>query len=1262
MPANPYAQFNYADNPYSKFGYSETEQPKPVAKQPEMSASDLADVEKGIEEKTNLSSGVKFVGKAIGEFALSTASGFAAMVPSGLTGLAETIYQKLGGKITPEQIAGHMQKVSSFMTYNPVSEGGKVVVDTISEGINKGVDWAETRATTTTYDNLKKGGVPPQMAMQAALKAGFDTRVGLQYIMAFMPFAKIKGGIGEGTAAMGEGALEGELGRTPAPRPGSPALEAQPKPPIEGQATRVKELPTEQKALPEPVTPQTQVNEIKLIKYTDPKAIANAVEDHEIVLSDPYATGELPRNYEITPDKINAVAPGSAVSFGDIDKGGSGVALSRNTVPGEGAYRLTEWQGGSPIKHADYATYEDAMKDFQTHASRPDANGIIADRIQVHETPDLKLAAKVAQTFPPDQRGMIDPEVFRDGFRKMVSGLDGLIAAYRNLPLVKGIYRTTEPMEALASPESARQLKIQANALRTVDFQRDVIQKELDNIPKETRESMGLSIETPEAGRELTPVQAHMVQQLVNRNEAISETAMALGILKGVRKPYFPHLVEEYMKKPDWAKQWSKAGYIKPTLGSAQKAQWKGTVEEVGELSGLKRVHDIKALVQITSDLEKAIIGRNTINAVRDIINNEESRALGFAGEHIPGGVRLDIPGATETRYFTNRWVTVDGEKVPVKDGKVFYNNDYHFANLEADRVNINGKDYPIKFKPDHITKDIYTTPDVQNAIHAIFKADNPGVLVKGLLALKSISLRAIMVFPTFHHMTIMSKVIPAMPGAGFGPDLWWNPEKMYGKDLWNTIPNPQRQTLRSWAGPYVAGEYIRRTPGGPEEALSDGYVIPRDKGYMVDLYGAETVSVSTWKQRVLNNLIPGMGDMLEKGNRVLEYDALWRQVGNIGLATHKMLKTRGTERAIKNFTIANDRPPLPQEEAALKDAAGKQAGYTANLLTSMFAKEDFGAGYRAALNLGFFSRSNLFSAARLLKYGLGVMPKWLQAQSQILDTAIGKGAAFRAGIGAASWILLKDMALLYGMWTAGNYISTNLQNIPDRNGNIGGHFSWNNEPGKEGYMAISKKSDGTIVYLNPPLRATRDTFNMMMKPEVILKDKPSPLVKLAEDIKSGKDWRQRDIAIPGQSFPEHAKEWAIHSAKTLTGYENTMGTLNPDDKHTYWYWRAMGFQFSEGVPGGSAYGSLAEINRNVQAQKKVYMDEAKDLRRAGKTKEGYQLLLQHGLTSELTSYVIGSSDPGAAALMRTHWAELYRYASPEDKERLKALQFGNTK
>ena len=132
--------------------------------------------------------------------------------------------------------------------------------------------------------------------------------------------------------------------------------------------------------------------------------------------------------------------------------------------------------------------------------------------------------------------------------------------------------------------------------------------------------------------------------------------------------------------------------------------------------------------------------------------------------------------------------------------------------------------------------------------------------------------------------------------------------------------------------------------------------------------------------------------------------------------------------------------------------------------------------------------------------------------------------------------LLLKDLALFYGLSNAVNYMVTGMYNMPDKDGKRGAHFVWEN-PGATWYSSLAKvrfvagkdPATGQVQYAEMPFRGTRDLAMMLLQTPAwltgadqfdpgalqVYANKLSPLVAVASTLATGRDWRGKTLSMP---------------------------------------------------------------------------------------------------------------------------------------------------
>lgn len=835
------------------------------------------------------------------------------------------------------------------------------------------------------------------------------------------------------------------------------------------------------------------------------------------------------------------------------------------------------------------------------------------------------------------------------GWEQVKGGIESAIKAIDESNAMNEWRKFARPLQAGNAAVSA-EVKNFANMKRVFQHDRITTLKDLDTIPSDIRESMIRSIENPSLRESLDPKVLETVDKLVRENEDLSQQALDLKIIGNVRKPYAPHIIKQVLTDPLTREQLNKQGYVRTGMRTGQR---KYSTFEEGEAAGQEYIIDIKAMVDINYQLKEAIYGRHFVNYIKQFKINGKDLA-GFAGEDNPGYVTINHPAFREKNYIHKEFIQTEGKKYYVKDDTVFVGNKEYPVNNGY--VHIDGKSLTVQKATDVMVKNINVHPDVAGPLKAVLEANDPNALTQAIVRVKASTIGVIMYNPMFHNLTVWSRMIPTLPGAGLG-EFIWNPEKIVGKDVYNNLSSAQKVLSRTWVSDFTVGNYLNSIPENVTAAIKHNLVPLSGRGYRADLYG----ELEPVRKNILQNFAgtKKIGEGLETLGDFWHGYLLWDRIGDAQMGLYNRYSIDFAETGIKEFTKQKGRVPTDTEIKQITEDSKYAAGEMANTIAGVFAREDFGKQWQNFLNSSLFSRSNTMANVRLAEYGMGTMPKHLIGQMKALDSTVGKGTAQAAFTGYAIWSLTKDMFLLMGTLYGLNYALTKSLNIPDKNGNTGGHLPSNNEPGKEMHIAIGRKPDGTIVYMAPPFRSARDIAEMITKPATLWNNKLNPIVKTMYEELTNHDWKGKEIRLTGDSWQDAMTKSAVHMAKGVTGFDTTFNTFNPDDESWQNRYRFLGLQISQGTPGGMVAGNIRNIQREQAAQKDMVMQEALDMGKRGNMKGAIEKLKDNRLFDDIPGFVIRSKDPYASMLLHLNLGDMYLKATPEQKKELDQIKYG---
>lgn len=815
----------------------------------------------------------------------------------------------------------------------------------------------------------------------------------------------------------------------------------------------------------------------------------------------------------------------------------------------------------------------------------------------------------------PKQRGMIDPGVFAEGIKKLYKMID-------QAEITNRIREKTQPLQA-GSPEFSGIIKNYANNREVIREQQRQLNKELATFSKGERDVMLRSLEHPERRMELTPRQRELVEEMNKDMDTLGEIAVQMGILSNVRKNYAKHVVIDYLKDPAKAKRMFGEQYFKTWIKTGKRKY--ETLEE-GEAAGIEYLTDFSVMSAARAELANTVYTKQFVNWVKNQDLGGGHRAIGIAGENVPGYVTINHPAFRETVFKYERTVTKDGKK--------------HFVNKETNSVEIKGKTYPVNRGKVYIDgrihkvdkgvktlhKNIMVHPDLARPLKNLIESEDPNILLQGFLGAKANAMKVIMYNPAFHGMTVLFKQWPTLPVS-----QWHNPLKYY-----------------------VEGYRLNKVAENRTDAIQHNVRFLGGRGYKQDIYG----EIEVLRDNILHKVDPKLGNAFDKAGHFWHGTLLWDRIGDLQMGMYDHFWKKNYVRDVKKFKKETGKKPNAEEAARIKEDAKYTAGEFSNLIAGAFGREDFGIGWRNFLNSVLFSRSYTMSNLRLAKYGVGVMPKHLIGQMKA-TRGLDKADAARAFTGLAVATLFKDLFLFFGTLHGFNYALTKMNDIPDKNGNIGGHYGWDNEPGKEWKIAMDVKENGQVVYMGSPFRAARDILEIGVQPRMLLANKRNPVFTTVTQWVENRNWKGKTILKDGDDWYEHIAETSKHLAKGLTGFDTMYSTFSPDDESWRNRYRFLGLQVSHGAPGGMRAGNIRQIQREQQQEKDIILAQATEHIKRGREDEAITLMIDNSFTKgEIEGFINRSTDPYATMLKNLDLKGMYRRATPEQRKRLDEIKF----
>ena len=793
------------------------------------------------------------------------------------------------------------------------------------------------------------------------------------------------------------------------------------------------------------------------------------------------------------------------------------------------------------------------------------------------------------------QAGAIYPQEIIDGIKEVAIKIDESI-------IINNLRRGMQPLQGVP-PEVAGWIKSWANTdFKIVDYTKNFVLKETSKWPKEERAAMYelatysnmLTYRVAKASKgepvvELSPRQLEFVEKLKEEVNVLNKLQHQMGIVKGHIEDYIPRIVKKYLDETNAGKK-----FFGTKKWKTYKKTFKRKYEKIeeGEAAGVEYVKDINLVIAARMEMERLINNKMHVEGFIKSQAMRENGLITFPGEYIQGYKTIDHPAFRETSYYNYKSINYKGKRIPVEHGK----------------VRIEGKNYPVEKgqviignavrKVNSILKEnirpIYVHPNIKAAIEALIKDPTEAGFMTAAMKVKMASMYMIMYNPVFHGFTVYTKALP----ASF--------RNLYFAD-------------------YFIGNKLNKNAAYRADAILHNLRPLGGRGYQMDLYGDIKVNTENW----LHKIDSRFGDAVGKVGWFYHDFLLWDRVGDLQIGLYDRTWKNNIKKFSKDFKKKNNRNPRPEELEQMTENAKYAAGDFANLIVGAFGREDFAAGWRNFLNLTTFSRSFLMSNLRLGKYGLGIMPKHLLAQIKAVEGVKGfnSAPARRAWVGVAAAMLFTDLFLAFSAAQVGNFAFTKYNNIEDRHGNTGGHFTWDNEKGKDTvmgeYIAVYQKDNGQTVYMGNPFRAARDVAMFFQAPFYpkkaikVLGHKISPSLKVVDELLNNEDWTGKTIFNDEQAWYEQIAVGAKHIAKVMSGYEGFLNSIVPSEAEPENRIRLLGIQISHGHRAGPEAGTIAYVQRQQAMREQHIKAEVNALFKRGKMEEGIKLMEDNGFTKD---------------------------------------------
>ncbi|CAO3350895.1 transglycosylase SLT domain-containing protein [Azospirillum palustre] len=759
---------------------------------------------------------------------------------------------------------------------------------------------------------------------------------------------------------------------------------------------------------------------------------------------------------------------------------------------------------------------------------------------------------------------------------------------------------------------------------------------------------------------ELTPRQQQALKAMRAWSEATWERAKAAGIVQGDGLPgYMPRLLVRVgadgtvapLEKGSEAIPLDQIGQNLRTAGPKHRAYLTSaeTLEAARKKFGddVDVVRDVRALPLAVSRLERAVAGRELINAIRKF--GQSSGADLVSETDRPGFFTLSHPAF---RTFRPKLVEdpITGQMVPPRDP-------------DGNKIRMME------------TVPLFVHKDFEGPLRAVLTSA-PGGLYSAAMRLKGGAMSAIMWSPLIHNMVEWGRALPVMPGKVL--------------------------TLKV----YFEGNAAKQDPAFMERAIDAGLTpIGGHRGATDDLLGIGGANslepgrglIATGLRKGIGTVSPGAGrkvaEAIDRFGDFWHGTLLWDRIGDLQMGLYKNVREDLMRRRVDEAT------------------ASRIAAHFANRYAGALPKEAMGETATRIANLAMFSRTFTIGNLGVMKDMLTGLPSEVRSQIARDAGELQAKAAVSMARKKALHAFLIDVGMMYAANSllqsglnvmmrdssldkeAAGYVER-FQRLLKHMGNdpfsVLNPFhllesltpNSGNEPGKEGRVFWGLDSRGTGIYLRNPAGKIGEEFQgYLTRPLDMLKAKLSTIARPSLEVLSNDHGFGRPVYNAEDTTPAGMARAAgnivthFMQAQFPTGTFETLrdvltGSGDQRMARLKLAGELTGFTFSQGAPGGPKRGALLAAERRHEADVKLGMPavnkllkDADSARRDGRAEEAKELRSQARrmmrdmkIPQDEQKWRLRSAvNPGKVSPERVK--EFRQIATPEERERFDRLR-----
>ncbi len=669
---------------------------------------------------------------------------------------------------------------------------------------------------------------------------------------------------------------------------------------------------------------------------------------------------------------------------------------------------------------------------------------------------------------------------------------------------------------------------------------------------------------------------------------------------------------------------------------------------------------DIRAVALSTARLEDAIAGRTMINNIKEYGKRTGDETVTEGSSPGEGWFTLDHPAFKTWKPRLEEADTATYREAVLRSGGV-----------EVERVMIPARDAAGDIIFDQHS--IYVRGDFEGPLRAVL-TQKSGATYQAFMGLKAKTMSMIMNSPMIHNAVEWGRALPAMPGKVV--------------------------TFRV----YFEGNRAKKDVALMHEAI-DGGLVPIGKRFFNQDITSIMESPDLTPGRSLTSkvlgFVPGLFDpaaeiavrsAIDKAGDFWHNTLLWDRVGDLQMGLYTNMRDDMIAKGSDRLT------------------ASRVAAHWANRYAGALPQEAMSDSARKISNVLMFSRSFTLGNLGAMKDMLTGLPKDVLAQIErdagFKVGAINESASAEAAGKAVSYaktmarrkamsIVGLDIALMYvgnsllqsglnvmvGDRTLGEELHSYAQRFVEKMQSIREHplellqpfglfqsmsATAENEPGRENRIHVGQTEDGTAIYARNPAGKIGEEFEgYLTGPLDMIRRKLGTIARPGWQILSNDQGFGRKVYDPNADTPakyvgvlaavighlvkSQFPEGQFNAASDLIKGEgdaklNALQAFGP----------LAGITFSKGAPGGPAVGELYHAREQHNFEVNAALPEIRKQFQRGEIAEARQRLNELGVPPGLARFYENTSvNPATARLRGRTLTDFYKYATPEQRERL---------